>query len=185
MLYSILCIRLATTSKTSAVLIACNMKSTEVEHMGPQTCRPTGLWPKVQNREPVWVLYSHLNPHNARALHVTSRCICMSILSCERKGWTREGLICKCGEVCRYLFCKIAIVSFLAVRYKSVGLYCRMAGTPSSPTRLYCVKNNSVFYNYICYIYSPWFFLCIKLWYKRFVYFFTEGVSLCQKYIFV
>ena len=35
--------------------------------MGPQTCR-VGLRPKVQNREPVWVLYSQLNPHNARAL---------------------------------------------------------------------------------------------------------------------
>ena len=31
-------------------------------------------------------------------------------------------------------FCKIAIVSFLSVRYKSDGLYCRMAGKPSSPT---------------------------------------------------
>ena len=31
-------------------------------------------------------------------------------------------------------FCKIAIVSFLSVRYKSDGLYCRMVGTPSSPT---------------------------------------------------
>mgnify|MGYP005834788931 CR=1 FL=1 len=51
-LYSILCIRLATASKTSAVSIACNMKSAEVEHMGPQTCR-VGLRPKVQNREPI------------------------------------------------------------------------------------------------------------------------------------
>ena len=31
-------------------------------------------------------------------------------------------------------FCKISIVSFLSVRYKSDGLYCRMARTPSSPT---------------------------------------------------
>ena len=31
-------------------------------------------------------------------------------------------------------FCKIAIVSFLSVTYKLDGLYCRMAGTPSSPT---------------------------------------------------
>ena len=31
-------------------------------------------------------------------------------------------------------FCKIAIVSFLSVGYKSSGLYYRMAGTPSSPT---------------------------------------------------
>ena len=31
-------------------------------------------------------------------------------------------------------FCKIVIVFFLSVRYKSDGLYCRMAGTPSSPT---------------------------------------------------
>ena len=31
-------------------------------------------------------------------------------------------------------FCKIAIVSFLSIGYKSDGLYCRMAGTPSSPT---------------------------------------------------
>ena len=29
-------------------------------------------------------------------------------------------------------FCKIAIVSFLSVRYRSYGLYCRMAGTRSS-----------------------------------------------------
>ena len=31
-------------------------------------------------------------------------------------------------------FCKIAIFSFLSVGYKLDGLYCRMAGTPSSPT---------------------------------------------------
>ena len=31
-------------------------------------------------------------------------------------------------------FCKIAIVSFLSVRYKSDDLYSRMAGTPSPPT---------------------------------------------------
>ena len=31
-------------------------------------------------------------------------------------------------------FCKIAIVSFLSVKYRSDGLYCRMTGTPSSPT---------------------------------------------------
>ena len=31
-------------------------------------------------------------------------------------------------------FCKIAIVFSLPVRYKSDDLYCRMAGTPSSPT---------------------------------------------------
>ena len=31
-------------------------------------------------------------------------------------------------------FCKIAIVSFLSVGYKSDGLYCRMEGTPSSPS---------------------------------------------------
>ena len=63
-----------------------------------------------------------------------SRCICMSSLSCGRIGWMRECLICKCGEGCGYLFCKIAIVSFLSIGYKSDGLYCRMAGTPSSPT---------------------------------------------------
>ena len=51
-LYSILCICLATASKTSAVPIACNMKSAEVEHMGPQTCKVV-LRPKVQNREPI------------------------------------------------------------------------------------------------------------------------------------
>ena len=34
-------------------------------------------------------------------------------------------------------FCKIARVSFLSVRYKSDGLYCRMAGTPSSPTMFF------------------------------------------------
>ena len=34
-------------------------------------------------------------------------------------------------------FCKISIVSFLSVRYRSDGLYCRMAGTRSSPTMLF------------------------------------------------
>ena len=37
-------------------------------------------------------------------------------------------------------FCKIAIVSFLSVRYKSDDLYCRMAGTPSSPTLFFIRK---------------------------------------------
>ena len=31
-------------------------------------------------------------------------------------------------------FCKIATVSSISVGYKSDDLYCRMAGTPSSPT---------------------------------------------------
>ena len=34
-------------------------------------------------------------------------------------------------------FCKIAIISFLSVRYRSDGLYCRMAGTRSSPNMLF------------------------------------------------
>ena len=34
-------------------------------------------------------------------------------------------------------FCKIAIVSFLSIRYRSDGLYCSMAGTQSSPTMLF------------------------------------------------
>ena len=34
-------------------------------------------------------------------------------------------------------FCKIAIVSFLSVIYRSDGLYCRMAGTRSSPTVIF------------------------------------------------
>ena len=34
-------------------------------------------------------------------------------------------------------FCKIAIVSFLSVRYRSDDLYCRMAGTRSSLTMLF------------------------------------------------
>ena len=34
-------------------------------------------------------------------------------------------------------FCKITIVSFLSVRYRSDVLYCRMVGPPSSPT-LFC-----------------------------------------------
>ena len=34
-------------------------------------------------------------------------------------------------------FCKIAIVSFLSVRYRSDGQYCRMAGTRSLPTMLF------------------------------------------------
>ena len=43
-------------------------------------------------------------------------------------------------------FCKIAIVSFLCVRYTSDGLYCRMAGTPSSPTLFFYKSVFCVFY---------------------------------------
>ena len=43
-------------------------------------------------------------------------------------------------------FCKIAIVSFLSVRYKSDDLYCRMAGTPSSPTLFFYKSVFYVFY---------------------------------------
>ena len=35
------------------------------------------------------------------------------------------------------IFLQISIVSFLSVRYRSDGLYCRMAGTRSSPTMLF------------------------------------------------
>ena len=41
------------------------------------------------------------------------------------------------------IFCKIAIVPFISVRYKSDGLYCRMAGTPSSPTLLFIEPRQS------------------------------------------
>ena len=51
-------------------------------------------------------------------------------------------------------FCKIAIVTLLSVRYKSDGLYCRMTGTPSSPTPLYCVKK-TLFFIIIHVIYIP------------------------------
>ena len=36
------------------------------------------------------------------------------------------------------IFCKIIIVCFLSVRYRSDGLYYKMAGTPSSPTHFFC-----------------------------------------------
>ena len=45
-------------------------------------------------------IYTSKTPN---VLHGTSRCIFMSSLSCEREGWTREGLICKCGEGCAKL----------------------------------------------------------------------------------
>ena len=35
------------------------------------------------------------------------------------------------------IFCKIVIVCFLSVRYRSDGLYYKMAGIPSSPTRFF------------------------------------------------
>ena len=35
------------------------------------------------------------------------------------------------------IFCKIVIVCFLSVRYRSDGLYYKMEGTPSSPTRFF------------------------------------------------
>ena len=39
-------------------------------------------------------------------------------------------------------FCKIAIVCFLSVRYRSDGLYCKMARVPSSPTRVFHKRRN-------------------------------------------
>ena len=33
------------------------------------------------------------------------------------------------------IFCKIVIVGFLSIRYRSDGLYYKMAGKPSSPTQ--------------------------------------------------
>ena len=50
--------------------------------------------------------------------------------------------------------CKISIVSFLSIRYKSDDLYCRMTGTPSSPARLYRVKK-TLFFIIIYVIYIP------------------------------
>ena len=35
------------------------------------------------------------------------------------------------------IFCKIIIVCFLSVRYRSDGLYYKMEGTPSSPTQFF------------------------------------------------
>ena len=35
------------------------------------------------------------------------------------------------------IFCKIVIVCFLSVRYRSYCVYYKMAGTPSSPTRFF------------------------------------------------
>ena len=35
------------------------------------------------------------------------------------------------------IFCKIVIVCFLSVRCRPDGLYYKMAGTPSSPTRFF------------------------------------------------
>ena len=35
------------------------------------------------------------------------------------------------------IFCKIVIVCFLSIGYRSDGLYYKMAGTPSSPTRFF------------------------------------------------
>ena len=35
------------------------------------------------------------------------------------------------------IFCKIVIVGFLSVRYRSDGLYCKMAHVPSSPTQFF------------------------------------------------
>ena len=50
-------------------------------------------------------------------------------------------------------FCKIAIFCFLSIRYRSDGLYCRMAGTPSSPTLLFIrVEMNNEYSLLVLYI---------------------------------
>ena len=41
------------------------------------------------------------------------------------------------------IFLQNAIVFFLSVRYRSDGLYCRMTGTPSSPTLLFIEPRQS------------------------------------------
>ena len=43
-------------------------------------------------------------------------------------------------------FFKIAIVSFLSVRYKSDGLNYRMAGTPSSTTPFFYKSRDKIYY---------------------------------------
>ena len=50
-------------------------------------------------------------------------------------------------------FCKIAIVAFLSVRYKLDDLYCRTAGTPSSPSLVFIrvEKYRVEIYYYIIY----------------------------------
>ena len=46
------------------------------------------------------------------------------------------------------IFYKIVIVCFLSVRYRSDGLYYKMAGTPSSLTRLFIKGTDDKFANY-------------------------------------
>ena len=46
------------------------------------------------------------------------------------------------------IFCKIVIVCFMSVRYRSDGLYYKMAGTPSSPTRFFYKGADDKFADY-------------------------------------
>ena len=46
------------------------------------------------------------------------------------------------------IFGKIIIVCFLSVRYRSDGLYYKMAGTPSSPTQFFYKSRDDKFANY-------------------------------------
>ena len=46
------------------------------------------------------------------------------------------------------IFCKIIIVCFLSVRYRSYDLYYKMAGTPSSPTRFFYKGTDDKFADY-------------------------------------
>ena len=57
----------------------------------------------------------------------------MPMRSMEHQDDRGEALFANVERVWVSFF-KIAIVSFLSVRYKSDGLYCRIAGTPSSTT---------------------------------------------------
>ena len=41
-------------------------------------------------------------------------------------------------------FCKISLVSFLSIGYRSDDLYCTMAGTPSSPTLFFYKDSGEV-----------------------------------------
>ena len=49
----------------------------------------------------------------------------------------------------RVSFCRIIIVCFLSIIYRSDGLYYKMAGTPSSPTRFFLYSYSYITYTYI------------------------------------
>ena len=109
-------------------------------------------WPLPASSIPMPPLSPTTNHHKTPLLftlsHISRDIISFYTWDYSHKGQSQQVFYKKCILMFRathghlasitgvwVFFCKIAIVCFLSIRYRSDGLYYKMAGIPSSPTR--------------------------------------------------